>query len=270
MVAAPKKEEAPDYEAEQAENDWLKNDPYEAVAMEEQQKASPVQPNKSAIIAAARNDIAHDRIEQALQNIQDFAAQSKSEWSGHYIGRVKQLRKQWETLQKQFFESYNSRSWDEYSSIADQVRKEILDLLASIELNQKPEQVTNYASKTSKPEKTEPPPVDTPKSVTFEILELLNSGQVENALTLLIDHYQSMPDAPPVYLQTARIIQADYYQNKADILKGTISSERARLNELQTIRSVKELLLQQEQPAAMPTSAAPGFLSRIRKLFTGK
>ncbi|HNL37508.1 MAG TPA: response regulator [Saprospiraceae bacterium] len=269
-IAAPKKEEAPDYEAERAENDWLKNDPYEAVAMEEQQKASPVQPNKSAIIAAARNDIAHDRIEQALQNIQDFAAQSKSEWSGHYIGRVKQLRKQWETLQKQFFESYNSRSWDEYSSIADQVRKEILDLLASIELNQKPEQVTNYASKTSKPEKTEPPPVDTPKSVTFEILELLNSGQVENALTLLIDHYQSMPDAPPVYLQTARIIQADYYQNKADILKGTISSERARLNELQTIRSVKELLLQQEQPAAMPTSAAPGFLSRIRKLFTGK
>lgn len=78
------------------------------------------------------------------------------------------------------------------------------------------------------------------------IQQMIGEGNIEPALTQLIEVLSSDANYAEL-LQIARINQADLYQNKAAILKGTISSEDARLATNQLTDNVLQIISRLEK-----------------------
>jgi tetratricopeptide (TPR) repeat protein len=98
----------------------------------------------------------------------------------------------------------------------------------------------------------------TPLAQIPAIRQLIGEGNLELALAQLV----AVLDSDPRYAelaQIARVNQADLYQNKSAILKGTISTEDARLASNQIADNVLSLLGQLEKGQLSPAAggAAP-------------
>jgi len=85
------------------------------------------------------------------------------------------------------------------------------------------------------------------------IKQMITEGNIELALTRLIEFLESDP-AYAELAQIARVNQADLYQNKASLLKGTISTEDSRL----VINQITDNVLQMAGRVEKGNFAAPG------------
>lgn len=248
-ASAPISEE-PDYASEREENPWLKNDPYEAIAVEEHRKESERPVDKSEMIAATRRDIAHDRVEEALHSIIAFADQSDSQWSKQYKRAAKNLQKRWQDLQKQLLG--RSISGDAYSVKANEIRKDILELLSAIESDLKPG--TNQIIQ------------DSIEAGLKAVKVLIDSGQLENAVERLISIFYSFK-VDNETMTEVKSIQAVYYQTKQSRDLGHIDPEEERLSNLELAERL--LNLAERSFGETPLAATSNLFSRIRKFFTG-